>query len=573
MDGETASIVEVPNESAGESAGQDELEGSVGESEASLVRSDVDDEDSSGGGHVQEGEGLGSREGSGVNIPDVVVVARNGSGGLEDKLVRVEVVLVDLSVGGVVSEGSREAVEPGEGRGEVNNASLSSDATSSQRSRDTSTDGGVSTVDNVTNADVSRVEVQVSSSDQSVLVVRSTEAGTVEVFVQSQGFSEGVLSESHITSSSESGSDIGVDTSEGTRDKDLVVRSNEERLGEACGWGVGGRGRGRNVARAVRVASLLAVLGARVAGGENVSVSSASSTVIAEASLVADATAGSANTSSARLGAGSDDLARVTRVVGSRGGSGTVASEGGLVASTSAVAVGILAVSGDFGNGDLSGLGGGGLEDDIVVVSVGVLEWGNIFNSDNVLVLKAGDQDVDFSSSFLLVESFLGVEGGLRFGADSVGVAEPADALSLGEWTNSGGDAWLQASRVVLVVRAGVREGDIVVENDFLVDLSVSLVVDGVGEVTELVSVTSAFPKDGDVDVSFSEAGGVSEVEEEVGVPGLGGEEGRGDGLSFRKEGLDGGDEVGRELDHISVGWVMVTYWEWWCRSVGANDT
>jgi len=145
----------------------------------------------------------------------------------------------------------------------------------------------------------------------------------------------------------------------------------------------------------------------------------------------------------------------------------------------------------------------------------------------------------------------------------------------LGEGTESGGDSWLQTSRVLGVVTAAVRERNIVVEDDFLHNLGVSFVVNSVDEVTELVSVTSTFPEDGHVDISFGESGGVTEVEDEVGIPSLGGEKGRRNGLSFRKEALYGGNEVGWQNGHISIGWVVSrAVGEWWCRlSEGANNT
>ena len=113
----------------------------------------------------------------------------------------------------------------------------------------------------------------------------------------------------------------------------------------------------------------------------------------------------SANTSTTGSSAGSDDLTAVTSVVRRSGSSSASASEGFLVADTSAGTERIHAISWNLGYVNLSCLGGRSHKDNIVVISVSVFQGSNVFKSDDILIKKLGDQDVVLSGGFLLVKS------------------------------------------------------------------------------------------------------------------------------------------------------------------------
>lgn len=120
LDIDAAGIVEVPDDSAGKSRGQDSIEGGISKSEIVSVGDDVDDQDSSGGGDIGEENELRVGEERSLNVPYVIVVAWSSGGSLEDESVLVGGVNVSISIGRVLLESSRKAIEPGEGSVEVN---------------------------------------------------------------------------------------------------------------------------------------------------------------------------------------------------------------------------------------------------------------------------------------------------------------------------------------------------------------------------------------------------------------------------------------------------------------------
>lgn len=387
----------------------------------------------------------------------------------------------------------------------------------------------------------------------------------VVVVIGVEGFSEGILEERDVTSSSDTSLNVRVGSVEVSTDEDEVIRSSAEWLSQTewsrVWWGRRSDTVSSGVTSVtfVSVAVLVAFFALRV----TVSAISARLAVrtellVTNADTIRDASSLVAITFVFVLAVGS--------IVGLLSRDGTDASLGGRVANSvsSSTASGIRAgiEGGNVNGGTDSGLE---LEDNIVVVAVRVLKGVDVLKTDNVLVLNGEHEDLDF---LVGVESVGRVEGGLGAGMITVGPDDESYVVTVDEGTNIDGDSGLKAgtsvsrlgeSNVLEELKLQLVSVPVLSDNGFVI-----VVVEE--EVTELVAITGTFPKDGDVNVGLEVSdllvvltSEVGEIIEDIGIPVTGVDQGIRDSSALRKESSYLGDEVLFYTSHISILGVGVT--------------